>query len=83
MTSDMQVRCPVGAQRLFMILRQKGERPKVTEDNLMEFACHDCARTQREQGNAVYRVYHRYNFIGELIETENVYKEESGGLSDN
>lgn len=70
MTNEtVEVRCPVGPQRLFAKLRLEGQRPHVTEDNLMEFACTDCRKTMAERGIRVKRVLHRYNFMGELVET--------------
>lgn len=65
----VEIRCPVGPQRLLSKLRLSGERPVITGDNLIEFACDDCKRTIRRRGTPVYRVLHRYNLLGELVET--------------
>lgn len=67
---ETEIRCPVGPKQLFMKLIDKGERPKMVEGNLMEFACYDCRRDLRRAGGMVAAVFHRYNFLGELIETE-------------
>lgn len=72
MTEQVDVRCPVGLRRLFMRLQLAGERPVYTEGNLLEIACADCRRELRRQGVAVALVLHRYNFLGELVVTEQV-----------
>lgn len=67
---EIEVRCPVGPQRLLSKLRLTGESPHyVPEDNTVEFACSDCKRALRARGKNVGRVLHRYNFIGELVQT--------------
>lgn len=60
----VEVACDVGPRRLFAKLRLAGERPVVTDDNLMEFSCDNCRRREGEP------VLHRYNLLGELVETE-------------
>lgn len=71
---EVEVRCPIGPQRLFAKLRLSGDRPTVTDDNLMEMSCQDCKRRHlRSNGRPVDRVLHRYNIVGELVETEVVY----------
>lgn len=47
-----------------------GERPHITQDNLVELACDDCKRTLRREGDHVERVLHRYSLDGSLVETE-------------
>jgi hypothetical protein len=66
---EIEVRCPVGPQRLLSKLRLSGERPHYLDDNTVEFACSDCKRAVRARGRNVNRVLHRYNFIGELVQT--------------
>jgi len=59
----VDVRCPVNPSRLFMRLKRD---PAVRIDpysNLIEVACRDCARPTGS------RVLHRYNILGELVET--------------
>jgi hypothetical protein len=70
MPSTVEVRCPVGPQRLFSKLRLGEESSRyVQPDNLIEFTCSDCARRlSREQGRRL-RVLHRFDFVGDLIET--------------
>jgi hypothetical protein len=70
MSQTVELRCPVGPQRLLSKLRMSGIAPVYTDDNLIEFACSDCKRTLRNSGRTVLYVLHRYNFIGVLVETE-------------
>jgi hypothetical protein len=65
-----EVRCPVGPRRLFMRMKQAGERPAyIHPENWVEFSCYDCRRELRQRGKDVKRVLHRYDLSGELIET--------------
>jgi len=72
---SVDLRCPVGPRRLLAILRQEGRRPVYLDDNTVEFACSDCARAARRSGRDVLRVLHRFNFAGELVQTEEVLRE--------
>lgn len=63
------MRCPWGPRRLLMKLIQDGERPQLTDGNLLELACSDCKRTMRRSGDPVTQVLHRYNLLGEMIES--------------
>lgn len=81
MTEEVvDVRCPVPyvhpdgtcqPGKLLLKMRLAGERPTyVHPDNLIELYCEDCTRRLRKQGRPkVRRVLHRYDFIGELVET--------------
>jgi hypothetical protein len=64
MPDIVEVRCPVGPQRLFTKLKLGEEFGRyVHPENLIEFSCSDCARRiSRERGHAV-RVLHRFNFV--------------------
>lgn len=67
--NTVEVRCPVGPRKLFTKLKLGEEFGKYLPGNMIEFTCGDCARSiGRERGQRV-RVFHRFNFIGELIET--------------
>lgn len=66
----IEVRCPVGTGRLFAMAVANGERPVMADGNLMEFVCRDCAKELRQTDPSVARVLHRYNIIGELVETD-------------
>lgn len=67
--TDIDVRCPVGPQRLLARLLARGEQPHVAEGNVWEFACTDCARMLRKDGHNVLRVLHQYTITGKFIET--------------
>jgi hypothetical protein len=65
-----ELRCPLGARRLFAIMRQRGEQPKyIHPANLIEFSCYDCRHRLEQQGRSVQRVLHRFDVGGVLIET--------------
>lgn len=72
---EVEIRCPTGPQRLLGKLLQEGERPKIVTGNLIEMACGDCARLIRKSGKPMYRILHRYNLAGELIETVEIESE--------
>ena len=59
----LELRCAENPSRMFgKLLVEQGA--VVNSDNLLEFACRDC----RTEG--VRRVLHRFNVLGELVETE-------------
>jgi hypothetical protein len=60
-------RCPFGTLFGRMLIRERP--PTIVEHNLVEFACSDCKRAVRSQDHQVFRVLHRFNIVGELIET--------------
>lgn len=64
---EIEVRCPVGPQRLFFKMKAIGETPKITSDNLIEVACADCRKALAREGHKVGRVIHCYNILGELV----------------
>lgn len=66
----VEVRCPVGPKKLFTKLKLGEEFGRfVMPQNHIEFTCRDCSRAiGRERGEGV-RVFHRFNFAGELVET--------------
>jgi hypothetical protein len=66
----VEIRCPVGPKKLFAKFRlEGGTSPHVTEDNLIEFACYECKKTEQRRDSSVSQVFHRFNFFGELVET--------------
>jgi hypothetical protein len=71
METVLEYRCPLGARRLFMIMRRRGEQPSyIHPDNLIEFSCYDCRhRLAQQESRRVRRVLHRYDLAGTLIET--------------
>ena len=67
---SIEVRCPVGPQRLFTKLKLGEESATYIEPgNLLEFTCSDCAKRLSRERQQALRVFHRFNFIGELVET--------------
>lgn len=71
MGEPVEVRCPVGPQRLFTRLQVGDETARMIQpQNWIEFTCSDCARRIGRQRDQKVRVLHRYNFAGDLIESE-------------
>lgn len=63
--------CPAG--KLLAKLKLSGGQPSfVHPDNLIELECADCIKRLRREGRAVRRVLHRYDFLGQLVETHEV-----------
>lgn len=73
MTTTLEVRCPVGPRKLLAKLQLAGEQPAIVSGNLIEFSCRDCAREMRFDDSTVKTVLHRFDILGELIESETVY----------
>lgn len=74
MPNVVEVRCPNGPQRLFTKLRLGEESARyIQPGNLIEFSCSDCSK------NRDRRFFHRYNFLGELVETVSAPKDRSPG----
>lgn len=70
MPDIVEVRCPTGPQQLFTKLRLGQTAARyVQPGNLIEFACADCAKTLTRAAGTRHSVLHRYNFLGELVET--------------
>lgn len=67
--NTVEVRCPVGPRKLFTKLKLGEESGRYLSNNLIEFTCGDCARRIGREHRQRVRVYHRFNFIGELIQT--------------
>ncbi len=68
-----EVRCPGTFEKLFMRLKLAGLPVTVNkEHNAYEFACSDCARAHRKEGDPVKRILHLYfidgSFQGSLKE---------------
>lgn len=41
----------------------------IIDGNLIEFSCQNCKKALKDKGVIVSRVLHRYNILGELVET--------------
>jgi hypothetical protein len=62
------MRCDAG--RLLGKVLVSGEQPTfVRPENLIELACDGCKADYRHRGHSVQRVLHRFNILGELVET--------------
>jgi hypothetical protein len=70
MPSVVEVRCPVGPQKLFTKLRLGEESHQyIHPDNLIEVTCSDCSRRLSRDSGRRQRVLHRFDFAGEFVET--------------
>lgn len=70
MPHTVEIRCPETG-RLFSKLSI--QTAAVVPGNLMEFACDNCRKNKRrEEGVELRHVLHRYNFLGEWVETVEV-----------
>jgi hypothetical protein len=67
---NVDLRCPVNPSRLFAKLQM--QEAVIVEGNLIEVACTDCRQLRNDPD--VLRVVHRFNVIGEAVETEVVRK---------
>ena len=65
MSTVLELRCPEGMGKLLAKVRSQ---LRITDD-LIELPCNNCARTHRAHA-PVLRVLHRFNLLGELVETE-------------
>ena len=61
-----EMRCPSNPSRLLL----KVSSPRIVDGNLIEVGCRDCAKRARRDGREVALVVHRFNVLGELIESE-------------
>jgi hypothetical protein len=62
----IDIRCPRHPVRLLLRI---GRPVKVDGANLIEIACRDCRTDERRTDPGVRLVVHRYNVVGELVET--------------
>lgn len=65
----IDLRCPVGPRALLGKVVAAGGQAKVNSDNLLELACRDCTRAARRTNSSVVHVVHRFNVLGELVES--------------
>lgn len=74
MSTSIDLRCDRDPRRLFAKIRsESGKLPQITDDNLFEVACRDCVKAYRNEGLDIKQVFHRFNAIGEAVETERLY----------
>jgi hypothetical protein len=69
MTTVVDLRCPVFPKALFARLRS-GEAVIRPGSNLIEVSCRDCRNAERAQNGPCTRVLHRFNVLGEHVETQ-------------
>lgn len=63
--TTVDVRCPDNPRRLFMRIQRRDPAVHIDrKSNLIEVVCRDCSRA-----SGLFRVLHRYNILGELVET--------------
>lgn len=62
----IDVRCPNHPVRLLLRI---GKPVTIDDANMIEVACRDCRRDMIRAGKPVKLVVHRYNVMGELVET--------------
>lgn len=70
-----EIRCPVGPRKLLFKMLQGGEKPAVTDGNLIELHCPECSRTERRKDPLIMRVVHRYDLAGDLVTSERLYRD--------
>jgi len=71
----IEIRCAESPWKMFGKLLRESKDVPVVPGNLLEFACRDCTKREREENPLVVRVLHRFNVAGELIESEVVLSE--------
>lgn len=69
MTSTVEIRCPVGPRKLFIRLKLGEEFATITPGNCMEITCWDCAKRVGRERQKRVRVFHSFDFAGDLIST--------------
>lgn len=66
---SVELRCPNGPKALLCKVISDGDTVQYTTDNLIELNCRDCTKEFRRQRPEIKRVVHRFNVLGELVET--------------
>lgn len=70
----VELRCPEDPRTLLGKTLAEGNRPPITEGNLVELSCRSCRYLLEEPGRGRPRaVLHRYDLAGDLVETEAVW----------
>ena len=64
-----QLRCPDNQARMFCEVESESDI-HIAPGNLIAVACRHCRTEARKTDPLVSRVIHRFNVLGELIETE-------------
>lgn len=69
MPETVDLRCDDNPRRLLGKLLVTEPRRVDPGSNLLEFACRDCSRDARRDGQGQVRVLHRFDLAGRLVET--------------
>lgn len=68
--SRFELRCPIHRVRLFAVLHGPSSNAHIDRTvNLVEVDCPPCKRDARKAGERVSLVLHRFNLLGECVET--------------
>lgn len=70
MTTAVELRCNVNPSRLLGKIKDPDAGVTIVDGNLIEIACDWCKQSHRMKGERVKVVVHRYNVLGELVDTE-------------
>ena len=70
MSAVVDLRCDVNPSRLLGRIKDPDSGVQIVDGNLIEIACNWCKKSARRNDSAVRLVVHRYNVVGELVETE-------------
>lgn len=67
----LDLRCPYGPRQLLAKVSRDGGYHQMSADGLtLDIACRDCAKQARKTDPRVRRAIHKFNVLGELVETE-------------
>ena len=72
MKEKEEVRCPHGPRALLAKVINSGDgdsKKYVDNRQLVELYCRDCTKSFRKVEPGVFRVLHRFNILGQLVET--------------
>ena len=69
--TQIELRCPIGFRALLGSVIANGQSVVHVdrETNLVELLCRDCTKRARHIDPRIYHVFHRYNVMGDLVET--------------
>jgi hypothetical protein len=71
----IDLRCPIGPRALLGKVVAAGGHAHVDRWNLLELACRDCTKMARRTRPEIGHVVHRYNVLGELVESVAIDRE--------
>lgn len=64
----VDLRCPEDSRELLMRYHREVGKPPVS-GNLMELHCRVCSRNARQIDRSITRVLHRFDLVGDLVES--------------